>query len=181
MELYIMRHGETNWNHNGIIQGRSKNRLSKLGESQVKAQAEKFKDTPFDLIISSPLVRTIQTSKIMNQYHGVKILKDDRLIEIDQGVFVGRKKKTLTSEEKEIREKRLPEYGIESYESVVKRTKDFLIDLKSKYSDKTILVCTHRSIASSLFVLVKNMDATADEVRDFDMFGNAEVQHCHID
>ena len=36
-----MRHGETNWNYLGIIQGRSKNRLSKKGQNQVENQAEK--------------------------------------------------------------------------------------------------------------------------------------------
>lgn len=176
-----MRHGETNWNYLGIIQGRSKNRLSKKGQIQVENQAEKYKDVPFDLIIASPLVRTIQTSNIMNKYHNVKIIKDERIIEIGQGVFTGRKKKNLTEEEKQIRAKRLEEYGIESYESVLKRVKDFLVDIKNRYNDKNVLVVTHRSLASSLYAVVKNFNVTAKEIQDYDMFENAEIVHCHID
>lgn len=181
MELYIMRHGETNWNFKGIIQGRSKNRLSKKGICQVENQSEKCRDICFDYIISSPLTRTIQTSNIMNKYHSVEILRDDRIIEIDQGVFSGRSKNTLTDEEKSIRERRLAEYGIESYDSVLSRVKDFLSYLKENFCDKSVLVVTHRSPASALYCLVKNENVTVEEIQNFDRFENAEIQYFHID
>ena len=87
MKLYIMRHGTTVWNEKEIIQGFSKNRLSKSGKLLVEKQAVKHKNTNFDLIIASPMMRTMQTANIMNKFHGIKIVKDDRLREIDQGVF----------------------------------------------------------------------------------------------
>ena len=92
MKIYVMRHGKTNWNENGTIQGRSNNRLSNNGKAVVEEVALKQKDTKFDIIFCSPLMRTMQTANIMNQYHNVKILKDERLIEIEQGIFTRRKK-----------------------------------------------------------------------------------------
>lgn len=53
--------------------------------------ALKYKDTKFDIIFCSPLMRTIQTANIINKFHNVKIVKDERLIEIDQGIFTGYK------------------------------------------------------------------------------------------
>ena len=99
MNLYIMRHGTTGWNEKGITQGRSQNRLSKEGKFLAQKQAEKFKNVKFDVIFSSPLMRTMQTANIMNAFHGVKIVKDERLTEIDQGIFTGRHKDSLSSEE----------------------------------------------------------------------------------
>ena len=55
MEIYVMRHGRTIWNEKHICQGRSQNRLSKFGKSQVEEQATKYKDVKIDYIFSSPL------------------------------------------------------------------------------------------------------------------------------
>ena len=96
MNLYVMRHGTTVWNEKGITQGRSNNRLSKNGIELTELVSKKFKDIKFDVIISSPLMRTIQTANIMNKYHNVKVFKDDELLEIDQGIFTGHYKNSLT-------------------------------------------------------------------------------------
>ena len=98
MKIYIMRHGSTVWNEKGITQGRSRNMLSENGRFLVQELANKYKNIQFDVIFSSPLMRTMQTSNIMNKYHNVKIIKDERLIEIDQGVFTGRSKNDLTED-----------------------------------------------------------------------------------
>ena len=42
----------------------------------------------------------MQSANIMNKYHQLKIIKDERIIEIDKGIFTGRKKASLTEEEK---------------------------------------------------------------------------------
>ena len=56
MKIFVMRHGETVWNANGITQGRSNNRLSKNGKIQAEMTAEKLKTTKIDLIVCSPLM-----------------------------------------------------------------------------------------------------------------------------
>ncbi|MGN1208302.1 MAG: histidine phosphatase family protein, partial [Christensenellales bacterium] len=87
MNLFVMRHGTTIWNEKGITQGRSQNRLSKTGIELAKERAKEYANTKFDVIVCSPLMRTVQTANIMNKFHNVKILKDERLLEIDQGYF----------------------------------------------------------------------------------------------
>ena len=163
MNLYVMRHGTTIWNEKKITQGRSNNRLSKSGIELVKQRSIEYKDVKFDLIISSPLFRTIQTANIMNKYHNVKIIKDERIIEIDQGIFTGRAHSSLSDEEKLLKEKRSKECGMESIEEVYLRAKKFLDYIKREYKDKTILVVTHDVVCCALISIEKN---------DYDYFEN---------
>ena len=95
MKVYIMRHGETVWNAKGIIQGRRQGRLSKTGIGQVEEQAKKFQNVDFGLIFTSPLMRTVQTANIMNKFHSCKVIRDDRLLEVDKGILAGQKNACL--------------------------------------------------------------------------------------
>lgn len=173
MNLYIMRHGTTVWNEKGIIQGRSKNRLSLTGVSEVQEQAKKFTQTKFDIIISSPLMRTMQTANIMNKFHNVKIIKDERLIEIDKGIFERRLKKSLTEEEKILHRKRDKSCGMESGKEVFARSKDFVNYLKTLNFDN-VLVVTHQGNATMIenIILHGNFDFENLQLT----FKNAEIK-----
>jgi probable phosphoglycerate mutase len=130
MKVYVMRHGTTVWNERGITQGRTNNRLSKQGKLLTEEVARKYKDINFDVIFASPLMRTMQTANIINKYHGAKIIKDERLIEIDQGIFSGKGKNEITEEEKKLKFARAKECGMESYQSVYERIANFVQELK---------------------------------------------------
>lgn len=177
MELYVIRHGTTVWNEIGKSQGRSQNRLSKAGKTLVEESAIKLKDVKFDHIFSSPLCRTIQTANIINKYHNLKITKDERLIEFDQGWFTGKVVKTLTEEQKQSRINRDLGYGMESLESVYNRTLDFLNYLKQNYSNKCVLIVTHNAIASCIALTIKYGKYNKDKFGKMDIFSNAQFMH----
>ena len=170
-----MRHGRTVWNEKGIIQGRSKNRLSLAGKSMTQDVALKYRDTKFDVIFCSPLMRTMQTANIMNQYHNVKIIKDDRLIEIDQGIFAKRLKSSITKTEEKQRLMRDPACGIERYESVYERSKDFLQYLKEQNYDN-VLIITHNVSASLMGEILNNIQVDFKNNDQLRKFGNAEIK-----
>lgn len=155
MIIYLMRHGLTNWNEQGIIQGHSYNKLSETGKIITNEVANHYKDTPFEIIFSSPLTRTVQTANIMNKYHNIKIVKDKRLIEIDQGIFSGRKKNSLTKEEKKLKFRRSKKCGLENYESVYKRALDFVNFLKVQ-NYNCVLVVTHHVNAHFISQILSN-------------------------
>ena len=177
MNLYVMRHGTTVWNEKHISQGRSQNRLSKSGKELVEQSATMCKNTPFDIIVSSPLMRTMQTSNIMNKYHNVKIVKDDRIIEIDQGVFAGKKVSTLSEKEKLQRIERAKECGMEQFDEIFERTKNFFENLKKDYPYQNILVVTHNWIASLIEGMILNKDIDLKSIRHWATFDNAQVKH----
>ncbi len=147
MKIFVVRHGRTIWNEKHITQGWSQNRLSALGKGQVQETAEKLRDTKLDLIFSSPLMRTMQTTNIINQFHKVKVIRDGRLIEDNKGIFTGKTDKQITKEEWALFEKDPKACGIESWDEIFARVKDFINFLKENYADKKVLVVTHDRIA----------------------------------
>ena len=73
MKIYVMRHGTTIWNEKGITQGRTNNHLSSSGVELTKKTSKEYQNTKFDVIICSPLFRTVQTVNLMNKYHNVDL------------------------------------------------------------------------------------------------------------
>lgn len=176
MNLYVMRHGTTVWNELGITQGRSNNRLSKSGINLTQNVARSLKDITFDIIICSPLMRTIQTANIVNQYHKVKIIKDSELIEIDQGIFTGRHKDSLSKEELALKNSKSKDAKMETYEECFDRTKLFLNTIKDKYNYENILVITHNCNASFIEDILTNEKIDFSNPKFLRKFNNAEVK-----
>ena len=65
LEIWIVRHGETDWNQRGIIQGQSESTLSELGSSQARLVAAALAGISWWRICSSDLVRCRQTTKLI--------------------------------------------------------------------------------------------------------------------
>ncbi len=176
MNLYVMRHGTTAWNEKGITQGHSQNRLSQIGKKMVEEVAKKNKDVKFDVIISSPLFRTIQTANIMNKYHNTKIIKDNLLIEIDQGIFTGKKAKFLTEEEKLLKKQRSKLAKMESFEECFKRVKTFVDSMREKYKYDNLLIVTHNCVATFIEDIVLKKEINFEDKNFLVNFGNAELK-----
>lgn len=176
MNLYVMRHGTTIWNEEGIIQGRSHNRLSKSGLDHTEKMAQSVKDIELDAIICSPLMRALQTAKIINKYHNVKIFKDDRLNEIDQGVFTGRKRAGLTPQEWELKKVCEKSTNTETYDECYARIKEFMDNLKKDYHYENIFVITHDCCASFIENIIKNVDVNFEDLNFLSKFKNAEIK-----
>lgn len=90
MELYIIRHGETDFNRKGIVQGRGVNSdLNELGLQQARSFFKAYHHIPFDKIYTSSLKRTHQTVEpFINK--GIEWIKLNELDELDWGVNEGR-------------------------------------------------------------------------------------------
>jgi broad specificity phosphatase PhoE len=89
VELILVRHGETNWNREGRVQGFSDIDLSDVGVQQARQLALSLKDAPILSIYSSPLIRAQSTARIINEYHHAPLYSEPGLMEMDQGDFEG--------------------------------------------------------------------------------------------
>lgn len=176
MKLLVTRHGKTVWNEQRRTQGRVHNRLSKSGIESSNITAEKLKNESIDLIFSSPLLRSVQTANIINKFHHKKIIKDDRIIDIDQGFFTGKYFDKLTEEEHKIKRSRAKDYGMESLKEMHARVNNFLEFLKENYGNSTVLVVTHSGVASFIEFIVKYGDFNAEIFSRTDLFDNAEIK-----
>ena len=88
-EIYLVRHGETDWNNDGRFQGHVNIPLNEKGKIQAQEAYEKLKAINFDLIYSSDLERAAETARIINAHREIPIRYDQRLRERDAGKYSG--------------------------------------------------------------------------------------------
>ena len=91
-KITLLRHGQTDFNAQGRLQGRIDNSLNDIGIQQAKRAAEAI--GPVDKIISSPLQRAIQTAEVFN----MEIETDENWIELDYGDWDGAYLNTISKE-----------------------------------------------------------------------------------
>lgn len=89
MGILLTRHGQTEWNVLGKVQGRADIELNEKGIKQAQETGEVLKNEKIDLIICSPLIRAKQTAKIINENKNIPIIYDEDIIERDFGEFEG--------------------------------------------------------------------------------------------
>ncbi|WP_318370383.1 2,3-diphosphoglycerate-dependent phosphoglycerate mutase GpmB [Enterobacter sp.] len=99
LQVYLVRHGETQWNAERRIQGQSDSPLTAKGEQQAWQVGERAKILGITHIIASDLGRTRRTAEIIAQACGCEITFDSRLRELDMGVLEQRHIESLTEEE----------------------------------------------------------------------------------
>ena len=140
--IYVVRHGETNYNVEGRYEGRIDTPLNENGIMQARKLKEVFKDIKFDVVITSPLIRTIQTA---NEITDTEKITDERIIERSNGELEGKLKSEITEgiDFNDPNEKR---YNIASIVDFRKRIYSFLDDIKEKYRGKNVLVVTHAGV-----------------------------------
>jgi broad specificity phosphatase PhoE len=85
-----LRHGATDWNRQGRFQGRTDNPLNDTGIAQAHAAAEKLRAVELGHVVSSPLLRAVQTAEIIANVASKTVTLDQGLIELDFGSFEGK-------------------------------------------------------------------------------------------
>ena len=85
-----MRHGVTDWNRQGLFQGRTDNTLNDDGIAQAHAAAQSLQAVVLGHVVSSPLLRARRTAEIIAMASSRNVTIDDGLIELDFGSFEGK-------------------------------------------------------------------------------------------
>ena len=141
--IYIVRHGQTDWNLEGRNQGRTDIELNETGIKQAEEIAKTLAGKKFDVVFSSPLKRAYKTAEIISNND---IVLDERLIERCNGDLEGK----LRSEYKDLVNFADPnenKHGIEPLPVFRKRITDFFDFILQTYPGKDILVVTHAGIS----------------------------------
>ncbi len=91
MRLRIVRHGESEGNVAGTLQGcRIDAPLSSRGRRQAEALSIRLSGDGIDLVVASPLSRAKETAEILAAPHGLGVRVDPELVEFDWGTWTGR-------------------------------------------------------------------------------------------
>ena len=148
--IYIMRHGETDWNVQFKLQGQTNIPLNDKGIQMAKDAALKNPDLHFDLCFCSPLDRAKQTAEIFLEGTDTPIITDERLLEMCMGEYEGTQNVFSKPDCPVYKLFKDPVHyaapkGCESYEQVYERTGAFIREvlLSEENKDKNILVIGH--------------------------------------
>ena len=141
--IYIVRHGQTDWNLEGRYQGRLDVELNEKGIKQAEKIHEELKDIKFDIVFSSPLKRAYKTAQIITNE---PIIKDERIIERCNGELEG-KLKTETVDFVDFTDPNECRLGIEKLTDFRDRITNFFDDITNNYKGKNVLVVTHAGVS----------------------------------
>lgn len=90
MRFYLLRHGQTEWNIAGKIQGKTDIPLNETGLFQAECLAEGMKDKTLCAVYSSPLLRARQTAELLAEKKGLSVQVLPELCEVDFGLWEGK-------------------------------------------------------------------------------------------
>lgn len=168
--IYVVRHGETDWNQSNKVLGRTDIPLSSKGKSQAKDLATSLKDKNIRMIYTSPLGRAVETAQIISKEINANYEERDELVEQNFGIFEGVNRDD--GEYQKAKREFFSKYpGGESYFDVVARVYPF-ID-KVKIQDENVLIVSHGGICRIICNYFNNM--TNEEFATF-VQGNCEVK-----
>lgn len=147
--LYLIRHGETDWNKQGKYTGQMNISINDTGKKQAIRVAEEMKNLEPEVIYSSDLKRALETAQAISEELGIPIIKDKRLREIHQGEWEGLHvdeiRMQYTSQFNTRKEDPLgvAAPGGESIGDVDIRVRSFLDEITEKHPDGKIVVSSH--------------------------------------
>ena len=149
MKLYVLRHGETNENITGIMQGNMETVLNEVGRKQAESVRQKINDANIDLVISSPKKRAVETAEIAAP--NIPIILDDRVPSRNHGEFEGMQRNQVNLQDYWNIKLNKQFEKAESMGEIFNRVSSLLNDISINYSNKTVLLVTHSGIARVLY------------------------------
>jgi len=156
-EILVIRHGETEWNQQGRMQGQRDSPLTPLGLQQARQVARRLREVPHAALYSSDLGRAHQTARHVADETKHEIVSDRGLRERCFGIFEG-----LTNAEIQVRHpdlyvpfsKRDPHFAMPGGESAAQfhqRCLGTLRTIAERHERQTVVVVTHRLVLDALY------------------------------
>ena len=183
--LYIIRHGQTDWNLRHKLQGQTDIPLNDTGREQAQSEHDEIADIHLDICFCSPLLRARQTAEILLAGRDIPIVYDDRLQEMNFGLYEGLEHSFQIPDcpinifffhpelyDDQVDEKK--RCGAETMAELMARTGAFLRDVIYPRLEKgeDILIVGHGAMNSSLITQIKG--------EPLDMFWSHGIPQCKL-
>jgi len=153
IRLSVIRHAQTDENLTKIVIGRKDVPLNENGRKEAELSAQNLLKTKqqYDLIITSPMIRTKETASIIGEKLGIPIIENALLIERHFGELDGLTWEEFSQKFPELAAINTPTYqenlpSGEKISEVESRVREFISILKKEYADKRVLVVTHAGL-----------------------------------
>ena len=162
--IYMLRHGQSEGNNTGIIQGRKDTSLTDLGIEQAKLVAERLKDIDIDKIYTSELSRAKDTADIIGKAKNIEVEVIPEFYELSFGLWEGVDFQIVKTKYKEDFElwKKSPHLfkkeGFEGLQAAKERMLRGLDKVREKDNHENILIVSHGSSLKSLLIGLLDLD-----------------------
>lgn len=172
MYIYVIRHGQTDWNVDHRALSFTDLELNETGKEQAKEAEELVKNLDYDMVFCSPMTRTKQTAQIVNSKN-VPVEIDERLRERNCGSLEGIPVtefdyKFFWNINKD------GMFDCESLENLKQRVYEFIDELKEKHSDKNVLIVTHNGVCRMIKTYFNGFPRRGD-IKEYG-HGNCEIK-----
>lgn len=174
-EILVIRHGETDWNAQGRLQGTLDTPLNQRGHRQAEAAAQALRTLGVQTIFASPMLRARKTAEIISGALGVPVVFREALREKHFGTLQG-----LSPEELEARYGSalwamrtaldLAPPGGETNRQVIQRLQPVIEEIKAL--DQRVLLVTHGALSRVIYRMLTHADDEA--------FGRFRMDNCEI-
>lgn len=176
--LILVRHGQTDYNAEGRLQGQVDIPLNTTGRVQAEGVARALRNEPIDVIVSSPLVRALDTAQeISRSLGGLEVVVDDAVIEQGFGQWEGLIGSEIESQWPDLyrdwrTSKAVPGIGMEERAVVGERFAGAARRLLAQHAGRTVLVVSHGAAIRSGITALIGQDPAA-------FFGIGGLGNCH--
>lgn len=164
MNIYLIRHGETDWNLIGKVQGREDIPLNDTGRRQAKKCAIALQDSGIKTIITSPLTRAVQTANIISNSTdssgNIEVIIDDGLIERDFGAMSG-----MTYDRRKYFDTFGREETMEPLDKLSKRLLECIYKYAKRYRGQNIVMVSHGAAINSVIMTLTEGEIGSGKTR----------------
>ncbi|MCB5238438.1 MAG: histidine phosphatase family protein [Niallia nealsonii] len=169
-KICLIRHGETDWNAMGKIQGKTDIPLNENGKRQAQQCRDYLKDSNWDIIVTSPLKRAKQTAFIINEALQLQVVEMAEFMERSFGDAEGK-----TREERAILYPDQQYPNQESREELVNRIMNGLEKILVQFPDQKVLLVAHGAVIHTLLTVVSE-----DQLSIEKYLSNACISNIHF-
>lgn len=162
-EVFLLRHGETEWNRNEVFRGRIDIPLNAMGHLQAAAVAEALKPRSIQKVYSSPLSRAYETASGIALSHGLDVRCDEGFIDLDYGEWQGMSLHDVRGQYQDLLQQwneaphRISIPGGESLAGVRRRIRAVMSKILSEKGDGSIAIVSHRVICKVMICVILSL------------------------
>ncbi|MBN2543754.1 histidine phosphatase family protein [bacterium] len=164
-KFILVRHGETEWNKQGVFRGRKDLALNENGIQQAKALSQWLANEKIDAVFSSPLKRAIQTAEQIASPRNLEVKIEENFNNIELGEWQGEPKTGIKDKYPEEWNLWINDTenwkvkGSETLQDIRDRAIPAVQKLTEEYTGKTVVIVSHRSVLKLLITTLIGIES----------------------
>jgi broad specificity phosphatase PhoE len=164
--LYIVRHGTTDWNQSGRIQGHMDIPLNEAGRAQARLARRRLAPLGATALYSSDLLRAYETAQIIGQGTGLRVMQQPGLREINFGVWQGLSSPQIRERDPEVYAARranpydVAPTGAETWRQFYDRAVQAVQEILATTGAQRLIVVTHSGVCTVVGLRAQGFDCT---------------------